>query len=217
MIVTMDQFQTRPTLLARVRDRSDTESWREFYEYYHPLLMRYLHRLGVKEHAADDVIQDVFSRLLRAIPEFTLGGKSGRFRGYLWKVTYSALVDQARQFKAQRHAEEEWVRRFRDGDERESQKVEAEWGEMERQHRLEIGMQRVRAVTSSRSWTCFEQHLLRERPAADVAAELEITANAVYVYASRVLKAVRRECVALARVLGDEPDQSLPRKVTPLI
>ena len=211
MIVAMDQFQTRPTLLARVRDRADAESWREFYEYYQPLLMRYLRRLGIQEHAADDVIQDVFSRLLRTIPEFRLGGKPGRFRGYLWKVTYSALVDQARQFKAQRHAEDEWVRRFRDGEERESQKVEAEWDETERQHRLEIAMQRVRAVISQRSWSCFEQHLLRERPAAEIAAELRITANAVYVCASRVLKAVQRECVALAKELGDEPDPSLPR------
>jgi RNA polymerase sigma factor (sigma-70 family) len=172
--------------------------------------MRYLRRLGLKEPAADEVIQDVFARLLRTTPEFTLGGKPGRFRGSLWKVTFSALVDQARQVKAQRQAEEEWVRRFRDGDESESRQVEREWDELEQQHRLEIAMQRVRAVTSARSWACFEQRLLRDRPSADIAAELGITANAVFVYASRVLKAVRRECVALTEELGDEPAQNLP-------
>jgi RNA polymerase sigma factor (sigma-70 family) len=206
----VDEFQTRPTLLARVRDRADAESWREFYGYYQPLLMRYLHRLGLKEHAADDVIQEVFARLLRTLPEFTLGGKPGRFRGYLWKVTFSSLVDQARQAKAQRQAEEEWVRRFREADESESRKVQEEWDQMEAQHRLEMAMQRVRAVTSARSWACFEQRVLRDRPAAAIAPELEVTANAVFVYASRVLKAVRRECAALAEELGDEPDHGLP-------
>ena len=207
----MDEFQTRSTLLARVRDRSDAESWREFYEYYQPLLLRYLRRLGLKEHAADDVIQDVFARLLRTLPDFTLGSKPGRFRGYLWKVTFSVLVDQARQVKAQRQAEEEWVRRFRDADESESRKVEAEWDQVESQHRLELAMQRVRAVTAPRPWACFEQRLLRDRPAAAIAAELDITANAVFVYASRVLKAVRKECAALAEELGDERAEGQPR------
>ena len=207
----VDEFRTRPTLLARVRDRADAESWREFYEYYQPLLMRYLRRLGLKEDAADDVIQEVFARLLRTLPEFTLGGKPGRFRGYLWKVTFSSLVDQARQAKAQRQAEEEWVRRFRDADESEGRRVQEEWDQMEAQHRLEMAMQRVRAVTSARSWACFEQRVLRDRPAAAIAAELGITANAVFVYASRVLNAVRRECATLAEELGDEPNPGLPR------
>ena len=40
------EFQTNISLIARVRDRTDVESWREFYQFYHPLLTRYLRRLG---------------------------------------------------------------------------------------------------------------------------------------------------------------------------
>jgi RNA polymerase sigma factor (sigma-70 family) len=207
----MDEFPTRSTLLARVRDRADAESWREFYEYYQPLLLRYLRRLGLEEHATDDVIQDAFTQLLRSLPDFTLGRKPGRFRGYLWKIIFSALVDGARRSQAQRRAEAEWVRRFHAADESESQKLEAEWDQMERQHRLETAMKRVRSATAPRSWVCFEQRLLQSRPAAATAAELGISANAVFVYASRVLKAVRAECAALAEELGDEPTQDLPR------
>jgi RNA polymerase sigma factor (sigma-70 family) len=207
----MEEFPTRSTLLARVRDRADAESWREFYQYYQPLLMCYLGRLGLREHAADDVLQDVFTQLLRTLPHFTLGRKPGRFRGYLWRMTFSALVDRARRTKARRRAEEEWVRRFRAADEAESRRLEEEWDEMERKHRLEMAMKRVRSVTAPRSWACFEQRLLHHRPAAATAAELGITSNAVFVYASRVLKAVRAECAALAEELGDEPAQDLPR------
>jgi RNA polymerase sigma-70 factor, ECF subfamily len=208
----MEDFPTRPTLLARVRDPADAESWREFYQFYQPLLIRYLHRLGLKEHAADDIIQDVFARLLHTLPDFTLGGKPGRFRGYLWKVTFSALVDQARQIKARKHAEEEWVRRFQDAGDSDSWEVDPEWDQLERQHRLDIAMQRVRAVTSARSWACFEQRLLADRPAAAIAAELGIKPNAVFVYASRVLKAVRTECAALGEELGDEDGDDPPAR-----
>jgi RNA polymerase sigma-70 factor (ECF subfamily) len=206
----MDEFPTRSTLLARVRDPADADSWREFYSYYQPLLVRYLRRLGLQDHAVDDVIQDVFARLLHTLPDFTPGRKPGRFRGYLWKVTFSALVDEARQAKARRRAEEEWVRRFRDADESESRKGKEEWDRLERQHRLDLAMQRVRSQATPRSWACFEQRVLGDRPAAAIAAELGITANAVFVYASRVLKAVRAECAALAEELGDEAARGVP-------
>ena len=89
-----------------MRDRTDVESWREFYQFYQPLLARYMRNQGLDEHAANDVIQDVFVRLLQSLPTFEFDGKRGRFRGYLWKLTYSALVDQARRVKSRRRAEE---------------------------------------------------------------------------------------------------------------
>jgi RNA polymerase sigma factor (sigma-70 family) len=210
MVATVDEFLTRPTLIARIRDRADAKSWREFYQFYQPLLMRYLRRLGLEEDAAHDVIQDVFTQLLRTLPNFTLGHKPGRFRGYLWKVAFSALVDQARRTKARRQAEQEWIRRFQAADESESQKLKKELDEMERQHLLEVALKRIRAVSPPRSWACFERHLLQDQPAAAIAAELGITANAVFVYASRVLKAVRAECAALAEELGHEPAHGPP-------
>ena len=208
---TMDEFSTNPTLLARVRDRADAESWREFYQFYQPLLLRYLRRLGLKEPASDDIIQDTFTHLLRTLPDFTLGLKPGRFRSYLWRVTFSAVVDHARRMKTRRQAEEEWVRRFRNAHEYDSQKLEQEWDETERQHRLEVAMQRVRSVTAPRLWACFEQRLLGNRRSAAIAAELGISANTVFVYASRVFKDVKAECDALAEELGDEPAHGLPR------
>ena len=45
----------------------------------------------------------------------------------------------------------------------------------------------VRAQYRPRTWACFEQHVLRGRPGAEVAAELGLTANTVTVNASRVL------------------------------
>jgi hypothetical protein len=72
----------------------------------------------------------------------------------------------------------------------------------ERQHRLSVAMRRVRSVTSRRSWGCFEWRLFGDWPAAVIAAQLGITANAVFVHASRVLKAVWTECAAPADEMG---------------
>ena len=205
------EFRTNISLIARVRDRTDGESWREFYQFYHPLLTRYLRRLGLEEHSANDVIQDVFVRLLQALPTFDLDSKRGRFRSYLWKLTYSGLVDEARRVKARRQAEEEWVKRFLIADEAESRKLHQELNEINYRQIVDRALPRVRAVTSTRAWTCFEQRLLHDRPGSAIAAELGISDKAVFVYASRVLKAVRQQCAAIAEELGDEPIDWLPR------
>jgi RNA polymerase sigma factor (sigma-70 family) len=206
------EFHTNIGLIARVRDRSDVESWRQFYQFYQPLLARYMRRLGLDDHTANDVIQDVFVRLLQALPTFQLESKRGRFRSYLWRLTYSALVDQARRVKARRQAEEEWVKRFQRDDEAESQKLHVELNEFNHQQILELAMPRVRSMTSSRAWKCFEERCLRDRPGAVIAAEMGMTDKAVFVYASRVLKAVRAQCTALAEELGDEPGDWLIRE-----
>jgi RNA polymerase sigma factor (sigma-70 family) len=206
------EFRTSISLIARVRDRTDVESWREFYQFYHPLLTRYLRRLGLKEESVNDVIQDVFVRLLQALPKFELDGKRGRFRSYLWKLTYSGLVDEARRVKTRRHAEEEWIKRFLVADEAESRKVQEELNEINYREIIDRALPRVRAVTSARAWACFEQRLLRDRPGSAIAAELDISEKVVFVYASRVLKAVRQQCTAIAEEIGDEPMDWLSRR-----
>ena len=207
------EFRTNLSLIRSVRDRSDVESWRRFHEFYAPLLMRYLRRLGLEEDRANDLVQDVFVRLLQALPTFELDNKRGRFRSYLWKLTYSALVDQARRVKARRQAEEEWVKRFHESSDAESRRVQDELNEINQQQILKQALPWVRAVTGAAAWSCFEQRLLHGRSGSEIAAELGISAEAVYVYASRVLKAVRRQCVKLADELGDEPiDWPPPRK-----
>jgi RNA polymerase sigma-70 factor, ECF subfamily len=199
------EFQTSISLIARVRDRTDGESWREFYQFYHPLLTRYLRRLGLKEDIANDVIQDVFVRLLQALPKFDLDSTRGRFRSYLWKLTYAGLVDEARRMKARKQAEEQWVKRFLIADEAESRKLHEELNEINYREIINRALPRVRAVTSAKAWTCFEQRLVHDRPGTAIAAELGISDKVVFVYASRVLKAVRQQCAAIAEELGDEP------------
>jgi RNA polymerase sigma-70 factor (ECF subfamily) len=205
------EFRTNISLIARVRDRSDSESWNQFYQFYQPLLMRYLRRLGLEENTAGDLIQDVFVRLVQALPTFVLDRGRGRFRSYLWRLTYSALVDHARRTKTSQRAEKEWVKRFEHVDLAESRKVERELNAINHEQILERALPRVRLVTSATAWRCFEQRLLCDRPGAEIAAELGISDKVVFVYASRVLKGVRNECAVVAEELEKEAIAGLLR------
>jgi RNA polymerase sigma-70 factor (ECF subfamily) len=96
---------TLSTLLHRVRDPADAGAWREFVELYRPLLLAYMQRQGRSGPDADDVVQDVLARLVRALPRFDLNRVSGRFRTWLWQVTRNALVDDARRRRRRECAE----------------------------------------------------------------------------------------------------------------
>ncbi len=193
--------ETRLSILWRVRDLGDSESWREFHAIYRPLIFGYLRSLGLKEFDADELTQEVFCRLMEILPTFELDRKRGRFRSYLWKLTRSTLIDWVRRKKVRGRAEEEWVRIIRKAD-------ETVFITQHRERILKVVLPQVKAMVSETSWKCFEKRLPRGRPAWEIAAELGITVNAVYV-SLRVLKEVRRLCAELEGELDDEPDADL--------
>ena len=196
-------LDTRFSLLVRVRNLGDGRSWDEFHAIYRPLIFGYLRGWRIKEHDAHDLTQVVFSRLMAILPTFELDQARARFRTYLWKATYNALVDNARWRKVRDRAEEEWRRWFREADESESRRL-AEIINLDR-HReiLEVVLPRARAKATTMAWACFEGRILHRRPAMEIAAELGITADLVYVNTSRVKKEVQRLC---AEIEGEQVD-----------
>jgi RNA polymerase sigma-70 factor (ECF subfamily) len=197
-------METRSSLIRRVRDPADAASWGEFVALYEPLLLGYVRSRGLQEHDARDVVQDIFTRLYRALPTFELDRQRGRFRTWLWQVTMSAIADWARQRRRQTEAEDEWRQRADDLDAAKNQEPDDEWIKEYQQRVLGFVLERVCEQAQPRTWTCFEQHILLGRPSAEVAAELGMTANAVYVNASRMLARVREQCADYMEELGDE-------------
>jgi RNA polymerase sigma-70 factor (ECF subfamily) len=194
--------ETRPSLLLRVRDPADAESWREFVSLYEPLLLAYVRHRGVAEHDARDVVQEVFGTLFRVLPDFALDHDRGRFRTWLWRVTHNALVDWSRR-RGRRAAAEDEARK----DARvavEPEEPEEEWFIAHRRRILEFVLEKVREQTSEVTWKCFDLHVRQGRPAAEVGAELGLTSNSVYVNASRVMARVREQCAEYAEDLGEE-------------
>ncbi len=206
---TFAMSETRLSLLVRVRNLGDGRSWGEFHAIYRPLIFGYLRGLGLREHDADDLTQEVFRRLMVILPTFELDRRQGRFRTYLWRLTHNILVDRARRREVCDRAEGEWVRRFRETDEAQSRELEQAWVLQHRRRILEVVLPRAREKASATAWACFEGRLVHRRPAAELAARLGITPNAVYVYASRVLQDVRRRCAELEGETSDGCDLDL--------
>ena len=183
--------RTRPTLLLRVRDTADAEAWRTFVDVYAPLVYAYCRRRGLQEADAADVAQDVMTEAARCLPTFEYRPERGRFRDWLGTLTRRRL---ARFFGAN-------SRRKTVGDaalEGAAAPPDAEWVEEFHGRMLHVGLERVRPRFEAATWRAFEMTWLEDRPPAEVARDLGLPVEAVYVAKSRALKALREVILELA-------------------
>jgi RNA polymerase sigma factor (sigma-70 family) len=79
-------FQTRHTLLERIQNRDDQESWKEFISYYEQYIYNILRRINVPSSDADDLSQEVILKLWKKIPELAYNRDKGKFRHWLSTV-----------------------------------------------------------------------------------------------------------------------------------
>jgi RNA polymerase sigma-70 factor (ECF subfamily) len=132
---------TRSTLLMRVRDPDDSRVWGEFVALYEPLLSAYLRHRGLGPEDTRDVVQDVFARLVKSLPEFELERQRGRFRSWLWQVCRSALVDWARRRRRQSRAEDAWLRQLSESPSESQGDSDSHWGTLHRRRVLAFAVE----------------------------------------------------------------------------
>ncbi len=190
---------TSPTLLQRVRG-GDADAWRRFTDLYGPLVFHWCRRQGVGEHDAADLTQEVFASVARAVRGFEQRA-SGSFRGWLWTITRNRLRDFFRRRAADAGAAggtAAWQQLVAVAESLSDDPDEyTDKAQLNALHRR--GVELVRCQFEERTWQLFWQTVIEERLTSEVAAEFEISANAVRQARSRVLRRLRQE-------LGDVPD-----------
>jgi RNA polymerase sigma-70 factor (ECF subfamily) len=184
---------TRPSLLIRIRDPQDRESWETFVDTYVPMIYRYARRVGLQDADAADISQEVLTEVTRCIRSFEYHPERGRFRDWLGLLVRRRL---ARFLKKKGRegpdvAEEE-------SDTPEPCSADAEWTDEFNARILAAAMERARPHFEPVTWRAFEGVWLENRRAGEVAAELNLPIEVIYTAKSRVLKRLEEEVRALA-------------------
>ena len=64
---------TRQSLLSRLKDWDDQDSWRDFFELYWRLIFDVARKSGLSETDAQDVVQETIMAVAKQMPEFRYG------------------------------------------------------------------------------------------------------------------------------------------------
>ena len=83
------------SLLERLRQPGQPADWAEFVELYTPLLFAWTRRLGLQPPDAADLVQEVFTVLVRRLPEFEYDRQQS-FRKWLHTITLNKRRDVCR-------------------------------------------------------------------------------------------------------------------------
>jgi RNA polymerase sigma-70 factor (ECF subfamily) len=184
-------MQTTPaSLLLRLRQPGEQRAWQQFVDLYTPLLFHWSMRLGLNEADAADLVQDVFVILSQRLNGFDYDrGKS--FRGWLRTILTNKWRDRRRRATLPLAEDDavEQVASPQDGD----LIGEAEYREFLVTRALEV----MQAEFQPTTWKACWEHVVAGRSAAEVGRELGISANAVYIAKSRVLRRLRAELEGL--------------------
>ncbi len=184
-------FTTPVSLLDRIRQAPSGDAWARFVDVYSPLLFRWANRLGLDEHDVADLVQEVFATLVEHLPHFSYDpGRS--FRAWLKTI----LMNVWRKHQAKRALTRNAGQGELDDLEGSDPRLELEEEEY-RRHLVARALGLMQAEFECCTWKACWEFVVQDRPAAEVAAELGMSVNAVYLAKSRILRRLRAELQGL--------------------
>src|SRR6266571_3202844 len=89
-----ETLRTSWSLVARLKNTGDQESWAEFDELYRPLIFGVAMRAGLREEEAKDVVQETMGSMSKHIQDFVASKERGSFRAWLLKMARWRISDQ---------------------------------------------------------------------------------------------------------------------------
>jgi RNA polymerase sigma-70 factor (ECF subfamily) len=170
-----------------LRSAHDEAAWSWFVELYTPLLFSWARRCGETEADAADLVQEVFVSLVQTLPSFEYD-RAGSFRGWLRVLLLNKLRDRLR-----RKARLERALEHRAVEVELPDIAEAFW---EAEYTQELARQALRLMESefaTATWKACWETVVEGRSPRDVAVELGISQNAIYIAKCRVLRRLCQE------------------------
>jgi RNA polymerase sigma-70 factor (ECF subfamily) len=190
--------ETSLSLLARIRDSEDPQSWIRLVDLYEPLMRKWLLAYEVQDADAADLIQEVFEVVAQELPAFDHNRNVGAFRSWLRKVLVNRLKNfwRSRKYRPQAAGGSSMLERLNqlEDDRSEASRV---WDDSHDQEVITRLMEFIRPTFLPKSWDAFYRQVFEGESPQEIAADLEMSLSSVYTARSRVLSALRREAAGL--------------------
>lgn len=180
---------TRLTLLNRLLNPEDNQSWKEFWDIYSELIYRFCRKRLLRHEDAIDVRQSAMLALQRGLKTFD--PEIGRFRGWFGKLILCEIYKQRSKYPEIPQLQD-------DLSDKKSESDDAMWDREFATHIVGIAISRIQAEFTPLEWGVFSKVVLEGRKPAEVAAELACDPAWLYRAKYRVLKRLQAETAYLS-------------------
>lgn len=197
------QEYLRTLLDDKIPDSVLSASWDEFYRLYSELVRRFVVSRGVRGNDVDDCLQEVWSEVATRLVDFDRPPNRPGLRAWLYSLVRSKTTDMFRKkLRDSAHSIDLAVEAGHEPADKRLSPAEME----ERQWKDAIVatlLDDLKPTISAENAQIVQLRLIERRPAAEVAEELDLTADQVRYRQHRMMKKLRAR---LAVYTGGELD-----------
>ena len=192
-------LKTRVSLIARLIDnRNDENSWNEFNKCYHDYIFALLKRMGLAHHDCEDLTQSTLITTWKKIELFDPNSEKGKFRSWLATMTRNIARNHFQKLRGTKSQTLTGQNQLYTGSldkisEPEIDKIiEEEW----EKYITSKAWKLIQPNLSEKVVSAFELSL-SGKSISEIANEIGIEENTVYVYRQRVEKKLMQEIARL--------------------
>ena len=195
--------ETNESLILRVKDPADAAAWSDFLAIYRPVVVRMACGRGLQHADSDDLAQQVFLSVARAIEDWEPDAHQPPFRVWLSRITRNAIVNALTRRKPDAAggstSVQEMLRKLPERDDETTQQVIEE----SRREAMRWAAEEIRNEFTVTTWAMFWQTSIDGKSVAEVARLQKKTAGAVYMARFRVMQRLKEKVLEVYEVWSD--------------
>ena len=181
---------TRWSLIGRLKNWDDQESWRDFFDTYWRLIYGVALKSGLTHSEAEDVVQETVVGVCRKMEGFKADPARGSFKSWLLQLTRWRIGDQLRKRHAKPGAgQNDPPTPLGDEDaitDTTPSLLDAIWDEEWENHLVDAALEKLKQRVSPRQFQVFYLHVIRQAPALETARGLGVNLAQVYLVKHRL-------------------------------
>jgi RNA polymerase sigma-70 factor (ECF subfamily) len=203
MTLTIDSEElipTRKSLLSRLKNWDDHQSWKSFFDTYWRLIYKAAVRTGLTDAEAQEVVQETVIAVCKSMPGFTYDESKGQFKGWLLRLTKWRINDLLRKRKRRQHLEAESLvhdDHALDVADPSRGALEESWDKEWEANLFEAAIERIKQQVDGRQYQTFDLYVLKKWPVNRVAKSLGTSTASVYLAKHRIGNLLKREVAKL--------------------
>jgi len=192
---------TRRSLLSRLINLNDNDSWQEFYNTYSRLIFSVALRAGLRNCEAEEVLQETVIAVSKKMPVFKYD-PSRSFKAWLLHTTQWRISDQFKKRQPQlspmadrtrTKSRTSTVERIPDP----AGFLETIWDQEYEDNIIEAAMERVKRQVKAKQFQIYDLYVLKKWSVEKVASTMGVKPGAVYLAKFRIKYLVKKELKAL--------------------